>query len=143
MALVPDTTVALLSERNTIWSRFVDKLQVRTPYGPLICELEFTLTAGGVKAVKYISPFALIWYVCAVSNVAASFFVKHLSLARNRLALYHDAVKPRNSLRPDFGRSFEVGACPSRDVCKWLRSSGCACHSQGMCIGLEALVHVF
>jgi hypothetical protein len=92
---------------------------VVTPYGPL-----FQSFPVGPNAfdVEFISPFAMLWYMCSTSQPAAEFLVHHLAGKQCKLAFYCDAVTPGNVLRPDFGRSFEAIYWSFLEFPDWFRT---------------------
>ncbi len=92
---------------------------VVTPYGPL-----FQTFPVGPNAfdVEFISPFAMLWYMCSTSQPAAEFLVHHLAGKQCKLAFYCDAVTPGNVLRPDFGRSFEAIYWSFLEFPDWFRT---------------------
>ena len=90
---------------------------VTTPYGKLLEQL-VAPTDGGTQTthIRYVCPFAYLWYACSLSpslrcvlrklccrgGAAAAPFTDQ----RARIALYLDGVVPGNIQRHDKGRSY-------------------------------------
>lgn len=99
---------------------------VETPYGPLFKRVALPSLVGQPIEITFLCPFAMLWYVCAISVAAADFFCRYLSGITSRLALYVDGVTPGNPLRPDVGRSFQSLYWSVLELPHWFRARGSA-----------------
>ena len=79
--------------------------KVRTPYGPLIQSMP--IGAPGLKHWEYISPCAILWYLCSLSQAFTS-IMRSSSVSTGsplRLIIFADSMTPGNPYRKDKGRS--------------------------------------
>ena len=79
-------------------------LNSRTPYGNLIQEMQ--LPSKRLPMWHYISPFALMAYLCFINPFFFDLIQSTVTSATRplRIILYIDEVNPGNSLRPDKSR---------------------------------------
>ena len=97
---------------------------VETPFGQIVSSFEFSPTpTDEPEQIKYMNPFALLWWLSQISYDFYTFLNKALPSRIGRLVFYTDEVFPCNSeRRPDKGRAYYAFFWTILDLPDWFRS---------------------
>ena len=97
---------------------------VETPFGQIVSSFEFRSTpTDEPEQIKYLNPFALLWWLSQISFNFYTFLSKALPTQIGRTVFYTDEVFPANSeRRPDKGRAFYAFYWTILELPDWFRS---------------------
>jgi len=119
---------------------------LNTPYGTVVKRINVPGTQrASTVLVRYICPFAFLWYACSLSPEFFGFLATNLCIASvvaapgaaslasaeaapgvkplARIALYHDGITPGNINRHDKGRAYVAVYWTFLDFPAWFRAT--------------------
>lgn len=104
--------------RSEVEAAVSEHARAVTPYGLVVKQLQFP---GGLS-LPYVCPFALLYYMCSLSDHFAALLRESLSGGPGRLIMYIDEFRPGNVLRPDKGRACQCVYWTLVDFPAWFRT---------------------
>ena len=105
--------------------RLEKEINVSTPYGTVLRNLDLPLVDGGVFNWRIASPGAFLYHLCLQSSLFAKFLSYHLDGITSHLALYSDETTAGNVMRWDSSRKVQTFYYTFFELPDWFRSRAC------------------